>query len=113
MPPDTDEIRYRIFRLIEANPNISQRQLAHEMGVSLGKANYLLNALIEKGLVKAGNFKRNKGKLSKVAYLLTPVGISERIQLTRRYLIRKEKEYEALRTEINALKKEVTSNDYR
>lgn len=109
MPPDTDEIRFRIFRLIETNPGISQRELAREMGVSLGKANYLLNALIEKGLVKAGNFKRSDGKLSKVAYLLTPVGIRERVQLTRRYLVRKEEEYESLRAEISALKQEVTS----
>lgn len=113
MPLDSDEIRYRIFCLIEANPAISQRELAQAMGVSLGKANYLLNALIEKGLVKAGNFKRSENKLSKVAYLLTPIGIKERIQLTRRYLARKEGEYEALRAEISALRQEVNSNDHR
>ncbi|MCK9283718.1 MAG: MarR family EPS-associated transcriptional regulator [Rhodocyclaceae bacterium] len=113
MPLDSDEICYRIFRLIEVNPDISQRELAKAMGISLGKANYLLNALIEKGLVKAGNFRRNEEKLSKVAYLLTPAGIRERIQLTRRYLARKEYEYEALRAEIHALKQEVTFNEHR
>ncbi len=101
-----DETHYRIFKLIEAQPNITQRQLAQALGISLGKTNYCLRALIEKGQVKASNFQHNPNKKSYV-YLLTPKGIEEKAQLTGRFLKRKMSEYEMLRQEIEQLKSEV------
>ncbi len=100
-----DEIHYRIFKLIEAQPDISQRQLAKALGVSLGKANYCLRALVEKGQVKARNFQRNPCKKTYV-YLLTPKGVEEKTQLTARFLVRKMVEYERLKYEIEQLKYE-------
>jgi len=101
-----DEIHYRIFKLIEAQPDTSQRQLAQALGVSLGKVNYCLRALIEKGQIKASNFQRNPNKKTYI-YLLTPKGIEEKAQLTGRFLKRKMSEYELLRQEIEQLKREV------
>lgn len=101
-----DEIHYRIFKLIEAQPDISQRQLAKALGVSLGKTNYCLRALIDKGQVKARNFRRNQSKKTYV-YLLTPKGIEEKAQLTAHFLRRKMAEYEHLKYEIEQLKHEV------
>ncbi len=103
-----EETHYRIFKLIEAQPDISQRQLAQALGISLGKTNYCLRALIEKGQVKARNFQRNPSKRTYV-YLLTPKGIEEKAQLTARFLKRKMTEYEALKVEIEQLKDEVDS----
>jgi len=100
-----DEIHYRIFKLIEAQPDISQRQLAGALGVSLGKTNYCLRALIEKGQVKARNFQCNPSKRA-YAYLLTGKGIEEKAQLTARFLKRKMAEYELLKAEIEQLKAE-------
>lgn len=100
-----DEIHYRIFKFIEAQPDISQRQLAKALGISLGKTNYCLRALIDKGQVKARNFQRNPGKKNYV-YLLTREGIEERAQLTARFLKRKMAEYELLEVEIEQLKDE-------
>ena len=96
----------RVLQLIETRPEMSQRQIARELGVSLGGVNYALKALVECGYVKAGNF-RNSG--SKVAYLyaLTPKGIAEKTSLATAFLGRKLKEYEVLRQEIEALKGEV------
>ncbi len=107
MPPD--EIHYRIFKLIEAQPEISQRQLAKALGVSLGKVNYCLRALIEKGQVKARNFRCNPSKRNYV-YLLTPKGIEEKGQLTARFLKRKMVEYEQLKQEIEQLRVELGQN---
>jgi len=101
-----DEIHYRIFKLIEAQPDISQRQLAKALGVSLGKTNYCLRALIDKGQVKARNFRRNQNKKPYV-YLLTPKGIEEKTRLTARFLKHKMAEYEHLKYEIEQLKHEV------
>ncbi len=101
-----DETHYRIFRLIEAQPDITQRQLAQALGISLGKVNYCLRALIEKGQVKARNFQRNPNKKTYV-YLLTSKGIEEKSQLTTRFLYRKMAEYELLKQEIEQLKSEV------
>jgi EPS-associated MarR family transcriptional regulator len=101
----TDEYRYKIFKLVEANPEISQRQLARELGISLGKANYCLKALIEKGLLKAGNFRNSKNKLA-YAYKLTPRGIEEKASVTVRFLKKKIKEYEQLQQDIDELRKE-------
>jgi len=105
----TDEYRYRILKLVESNPEISQRELAKELGVSLGKANFCLRALIEVGLLKVTNFRNSKNKLAYM-YLLTPVGIEEKAKITLRFLKNKMQEYEKLQCEIVLLKKEVCVN---
>jgi EPS-associated MarR family transcriptional regulator len=102
----SDDAQYRLLKLIEANPDVSQRELAREMGVSLGKANYCLKALIAKGFVKLENFRRNDKKLA-YAYLLTPAGIEEKARVTVAFLRRKEIEYESIQQEIARLREEV------
>ena len=97
---------YRILRLIEEQPEISQRELARVLGVSLGKSHYLLKALLEKGLVKADNFRRSDNKLA-YAYLLTPSGIAAKLDLTRAFLRYKETEFMAAREEIERLRSEL------
>ena len=104
----TEDINYQVLKLIEQNPELSQRQLAEEMGVSLGKANYCLRALIDKGLVKAKNFKNSSNKAAYL-YLLTPRGVEAKAKISVRFLARKVEEYEALRVEIEALQAEVGS----
>ena len=101
-----DEAQYKVLRLIEEQPDVSQRELARKLGVSLGKVNYCLNALIDKGLVKAANFRKSNRKLA-YAYLLTPRGVQEKAEITVRFLHLKLGEYEALRKEIAQLKREV------
>ena len=103
--PMTDEVNYKILKLLEENPNLSQRELAKSMGISLGKANYCLQALIQKGLVKARNFSNSKSKRA-YFYILTPKGIEEKATITVRFLKHKLREYEALKNEIEALQKE-------
>jgi len=100
---------YRVLRLIEDQPEISQRELARALGVSLGKTHYLMKALLEKGLVKANNFRRSDNKLA-YAYLLTPSGIAAKLELTRAFLRLKEGEYQAAREEITRLRKELDSS---
>ena len=102
----TSETHLRVLRRIEANPEITQRELAQELGVSLGKVNYCLKSLIQKGWVKANNFKNSKNK-SAYVYLLTPKGIERKAQITVRYLRWKLHEYEMLKKEIDQLKTEV------
>jgi EPS-associated MarR family transcriptional regulator len=102
----TDEYRYKILKLVETNPAISQRELAQQLGISLGKVNFCLKALIEKGLLKATNFRNNKNKLAYM-YLLTPSGIEEKASITLRFLKYKLQEYENLQHEIEKLRKEV------
>ncbi|NWG29884.1 MAG: MarR family EPS-associated transcriptional regulator [Rhodocyclaceae bacterium] len=97
---------YRILKLLEQNPAASQRELARAAGVSLGKLNYCLKALIAKGLVKAENFRRNPNKLGYL-YVLTPQGIAERARLTVEFLRIKEREVEELRAEIEAMRQKV------
>jgi EPS-associated MarR family transcriptional regulator len=99
-------MRFKVLRALEQQPDLSQRQLADMLGVSLGKANYLLRALVEKGLLKARNFRNSQNKLA-YAYLLTPSGIAQKAELTRGYLERKTAEFEALKGEIERLKAEV------
>jgi EPS-associated MarR family transcriptional regulator len=99
------EAHFKLLRLLEINPQMKQRELAAAANVSLGKTNYCINALLEKGLIKVQNFKTNKRKLA-YAYLLTPAGIAEKTLLTHRFLKRKMQEYEVLKAEIEFLKKE-------
>lgn len=99
---------YRVLRLIEEQPEISQRELSRALGVSLGKTHYLLKALLNKGLVKANNFRRSDNKLA-YAYLLTPSGIAAKLELTRAFLRLKEDEYRAAQEEIEQLRRELDS----
>ena len=101
-----EETYYQVLKIIQSNPQITQRELANELGVSLGKVNYCLKSLIERGWIKANNFKNSKNKLA-YAYLLTPKGIEQKGRITVRFLKRKMNEYEALKDEIERLKKEV------
>ncbi|WP_280154598.1 MarR family EPS-associated transcriptional regulator [Piscinibacter sp. XHJ-5] len=94
------------LRLLAARPELSQRQLSQELGLSLGKTHYVLHALLDRGLVKIQNFRRNDNKMA-YAYLLTPKGLKAKLQLTRAFLARKEAEFELLRTTIAQLKQEV------
>lgn len=103
----SDELRYKLLKKLEQNPAMTQRELAQEMGMSLGKANYCLKALVEKGWIKAGNFSRNRNKLQ-YAYLLTPKGLEEKGRVTLSFLKRKQKEYDQLVEELKALKNEVS-----
>ena len=100
---DTD---FRIMRILQENPDLTQRELADQLGMSVGGLNYCLNALIDKGLVKMQNFSSSKNKF-KYVYLLTPMGIAEKVGLTTRFLSRKVEEYEALQLEISYLKNEL------
>lgn len=101
----TDEYRYKILKLVSDRPEISQRELAQELGISLGKVNYCLKALIGKGLVKVSNFRNNNNKLAYM-YLLTPSGIEEKSAITLSFLKWKMQEYEALQAEIEVLRSE-------
>ena len=102
-----DELRLRILRVLEQHPEMSQREIARELGVSLGGVNYALQALIERGFVKAGNFGRSENK-SGYLYLLTPAGIAQKSALAATFLSRKLEEYEALKHEIKSLRREVS-----
>jgi len=97
-----------VLRLLEAQPQLSQRELSRALGLSLGKTHYLVRALLNKGLLKIENFRRSDNKLA-YAYLLTPKGLSEKLKLTRSFLARKEDEFEQLKATIAALRKEVES----
>jgi EPS-associated MarR family transcriptional regulator len=101
----TDELRYQLLKHLEQNPEMSQRQLASELGISLGKANYCLKSLIDKGWVKAGNFRRNPNKLQ-YGYLLTPKGVDEKARVTLRFLKRKQQEHQELLKELEELRRE-------
>ena len=105
-PALQDENHLKVLRLLEANPHLSQRDLAGALGVSLGKANYCLKALLGKGFIKMQSFNKSANKLA-YAYLLTPTGIAEKAGLTLRFLARKLAEFDSLTLEIEALKSEV------
>jgi EPS-associated MarR family transcriptional regulator len=100
-----EEQHFRILRELGRDPQVSQRRLAEELGVSVGKVNYCLKALIDRGLVKADNFRNSTNKRAYL-YVLTPKGISAKSRNTVRFLQRKTMEYEALRKEIDRLKRE-------
>ena len=101
-----EDTYFRVMRILQENPDLTQRELAEKLGVSVGGLNYCLKALMDKGWVKMQNFQNSKNKF-KYIYLLTPMGIAEKVALTNRFLSRKMKEYEALKLEIEALKSEV------
>lgn len=105
-PTLTDESHLKALRLLEAEPSMSQRELSDALGVSLGKANYCIKALLDKGLLKMQNFRNSQNKLSYM-YLLTPMGIAAKTELTARYLKIKVAEYETLKREIAQLQREV------
>ena len=105
----SEKAHFRILRLIEERPEISQRELAGELGVSLGKTHYLLKALLNKGLVKMANFRRHDNKLAYM-YKLTPSGIAAKLSLTREFLDHKEAEYLALHSEIAQLRRELQAS---
>jgi len=108
-----DDTLFWTLKLIQENPGVTQRTLAKEVGINVSSINFCLKALVEKGWIKMGNFGKNPDKLS-YAYLLTPTGVSEKAELTKRFLHRKMAEYEKLREEIEALKldaQEETSNE--
>lgn len=102
----SDEVRYKLLRLIEINPKMSQREVAQELGVSLGKVNYCLKSLVEKGWIKATNFKNSRNKVAYM-YFLTPRGIEEKTRVTARFLKIKVQEYEELRAYIERIRAEV------
>lgn len=108
MPVLTDAQRLQLLKLLQEQPQPSQRDLAQAMGVSLGKANYCLKALMDKGLVKFGNFRKNPDKRH-YAYLLTPAGLEEKTRITMAFLRRKVAEYEALEQEIEQLRGDLKS----
>jgi EPS-associated MarR family transcriptional regulator len=102
----TDENVVKTLRILDRHPELSQRQLARKLGVSLGKTHYILNSLIDVGLVKVGNFKRSDNKLG-YAYLLTPQGIIEKAKVTKRFLAKKRREFRELERQIADLAHEV------
>ena len=101
----TEEVRYKILKLLEPNPELSQREVARELGISLGRVNFCLKALMDKGLIKASNFKNSRNKTAYM-YLLTPRGIEEKARVTTQFLHAKMREYEALRDEIEQIRTE-------
>jgi EPS-associated MarR family transcriptional regulator len=103
--PISEEAQFHLLRLLEHDPQASQRELSAALGISLGKTNYCLQALIRHGFVKARNFRNHQNKRV-YAYLLTPSGIEEKARVTLRFLARKQREYAALKTEIAELERE-------
>lgn len=103
----TEDVHFRILRALEEKPNLSQREIARDLGVSLGAVNYCLRALIERGQIKVQNFKSSDHK-RRYAYVLTPKGIARKAALTRAFLVGKVEEYEALRQEIDSLEREIS-----
>jgi MarR family transcriptional regulator, temperature-dependent positive regulator of motility len=106
MTPE-QEAHFRVLKVLEQYPEFTQRQIAEAIGLSLGKTNYLLQALREKGLLKVGRFLKAKNKLTKAVYILTPSGIRERMDLTQDYVKRKTQEYEALKAELESLGQQI------
>ncbi|MDC0172540.1 MarR family EPS-associated transcriptional regulator [Gammaproteobacteria bacterium] len=100
------ELEYRALKILEQQPDLTQRQLAEALGVSLGKTHYLVKSLIDVGWVKLDNFQKSNSKWG-YAYLLTPMGIAEKAAITARFLVRKQREYNELQQEIAQLQKEV------
>ncbi len=106
MTSDSDAAQLALLRLLNERPDLSQRELSNALGLSLGKTHYVLHALLDKGLVKARNFRRSDNKLA-YSYLLTAAGVREKLTLARRFLARKEAEFVLLQAAIGALRAEV------
>jgi len=100
-----EDTHFRVLRLLQENPEMSQRELAEAVGISVGGIHYVLNALIEKGWIKLGNFTASKDK-RRYAYILTRQGLAQKAAITQKFLARKMQEYDALKAEIDALKQE-------
>lgn len=105
------ELEYRALKILELQPNLTQRQLSGALGVSLGKTNYVLKSLIDVGWIKLENFQRSDNKWG-YAYLLTPMGVAEKAAITLRFLNRKKQEYKDLQLEIARLQKEVQQQQH-
>jgi EPS-associated MarR family transcriptional regulator len=106
-----EDTAFRVMRLLQDNPDLTQRELAQKLGLSVGGLNYCLKALVDKGWVKVQNFAHSKNKFGYV-YVLTPHGVSKKAQLTGRFLQRKLAEYEALLAEIESLRAEAEAQDF-
>jgi EPS-associated MarR family transcriptional regulator len=102
-----EDTHFRVLRLLQDSPHITQRELSDELGISLGKVNYCLRALLDKGLIKIHRFRKSNSKLPYI-YLLTPSGIAEKATISARFLRRKMEEYEQLKSEIELLQREVS-----
>lgn len=107
---ETEEIHYKLMRLLQSNQQLSQRDAARELGVSLGKVNYCLGALMSRGWVKAANFKNSRNKAAYM-YLLTPRGLEQKASLALRFLNIKLREYEALSAEIEQMRQDTQSSE--
>lgn len=105
-----EDTYFRVMRILQDNPDLTQRELAEKLGISVGGLNYCLKALIQKGLVKMKNFANSKNKFGYV-YVLTPAGLAEKAALTHRFMQRKMDEYEALRVEIQDLASELENTN--
>jgi EPS-associated MarR family transcriptional regulator len=105
-----EDTTFRVLRLLQDNPDLTQRELAGKLGISVGGLNYCLRALMDKGLVKMENFVHSKNKFGYI-YVLTPTGLAEKATLTHRFLRRKIDEYALLKAEIEALKREIHDGD--
>ncbi len=104
------DIHYKVMHILQKNPHFTQRELSRELGLSLGKLNYCLKALVNKGWIKIGNFSQSKNK-TRYVYLMTPKGISEKTAMTKDFMQRKIREYEALRAEIELLKSDISLSE--
>lgn len=111
-PPPENETDYALLRHLEAATDSNQRELAKRLGISVGKVNYCMRAVIDRGWVKVNNFRRADNKLA-YAYLLTPSGANAKLRLARTFLARKEQEFEQLQREIQMLRHEVAADDDR
>ncbi len=103
---NNQELEYRVLKILEQHPDLTQRQVAEKLGISLGKTHYLVKSLIDVGWVKFGNFQRSDNKWG-YAYLLTPMGIIEKAAITARFLVRRQREHAHLQEEIVQLQEEV------
>jgi EPS-associated MarR family transcriptional regulator len=105
-----EEVRFRLLRLLSENPEMSQRELARAVGISNGGVHYVINAFVDNGFLKLSNFTSAEDK-RRYAYLLTPKGVEEKVRLTRRFVLRKMAEYEALRAEIEEMQADLSDHD--
>jgi EPS-associated MarR family transcriptional regulator len=103
-----EEVRYKLLTLLGPNPQLSQRELARELGMSLGKVNFCVRALMDRGWIKVANFKNSRNKIAYM-YLLTPRGLEEKARVTARFLQIKMREYEALKIEIEQIRTEAAA----